>query len=330
MDDNITRIAKAKKAFISTPDVTTTIKNIDRCRRLSKFGAEPSCMMVYGASGVGKTSIIKKYLKANDKDSTTRQDIVPVVYIELPENAKPVDAARELLLYLEDPLALYESDLAILTKRIVDLVPTMKIELIIIDEFQHLVEKSSNRILSRVGDWLKMLINKTKCPVILFGMPYSKEVLDANSQLRSRFSIQFELKPFSYINNHKIYTGFLRRLDEALPFDQLSNLASKPIAKKIYAFSQGNMRSLRNLVFHAAVNAIENDNNCISKNDWKFASNLTSGNKPSTWKNPFAQGVKITDRMLQDHPDGLGWEDYMRNNKGKRKRKPLDESKIMS
>ena len=328
MDDNITRITKAKKAFVSTPDVAAIINNIDRCRRLSKFGAEPSCMMVYGASGVGKTSIIRKYLKANDKDSTARQDIVPVVYIELPENAKPVDAARELLLYLEDPLALYESDLAILTKRIVDLVPTMKIELIIIDEFQHLVEKSSNRILSRVGDWLKMLINKTKCPVILFGMPYSKVVLAANSQLRSRFSIQFELKPFSYINNYGIYAGFLRRLDEALPFDQLSNLASEPIAKKIYAFSQGNMRSLRNLVFHAAVNAIENDNNCISKNDWEFASNLTSGNKLSTWKNPFVQGVKITDRMLQDQPNDLGWEDYMRNNRGKRK--PFDESKIFS
>ena len=52
----------------------------------------------------------------------------------------------------------------------------MKIELIIIDEFQHLVEKSSNRILSRVSDWLKMLINKTKYSIILFGMPYSKVV----------------------------------------------------------------------------------------------------------------------------------------------------------
>ncbi|OLQ81704.1 transposase [Photobacterium proteolyticum] len=274
------KIEKAKKAFITTPDVSRILENIDRCRQLSQIDTEPCCMMVYGATGVGKTSIIRKYLKQNKRESYIEGDVVPVLYIELPENAKPVDVAREILLQLNDPLALYESDTVVLTKRIIDLVPLLKIEIIIIDEFQHLVEKNSNKILARVGDWLKILINKTQCPVVLFGMPYSQVVLAANSQLRSRFSIQFHLRPFSYLEKQGIFLGFLKQLDKALPFDKLSGLDNEPLAKKLYAFSGGNMRSLRNLIFHASVHAIDHERSCIIKEDLLYASELTSGYAP--------------------------------------------------
>lgn len=325
--EQLKRIEQAKKAFITTPDVSLILNNIERCRKLSTFDAEPSCMMVYGSHGVGKTSIIKKYLKANERNSYPDGDTVPVLYIELPENAQPVDVARELLIELNDPLALHESDLIVLTKRLVDLVPLLKIELIILDEFQHLVEKSSNRILSRVGDWVKILINKTRCPVVLFGMPYSQVILAANSQLRSRFSIRFDLRPFSYLNRYNVYRKFLSRLDEALPFERLSGLAEKSTAKKIYAFSEGNMRSLRNLVFQASVDAIEQGHDCINKDDLLAASELTCGDKSSTWRNPFLKGAIVTDAMLQDPPKELGFEDYFQNNR--RGKKSVDVRKFI-
>lgn len=324
------RIELAKTAFITTPAVANILMNIERCRRLSLTDAEPSCMMVYGSTGEGKTSIIRKYVKENSRKSLKEGDIVPVLYIELPENAKPIDAAREILLQLNDPLALYESDVTILTKRIIELVPLLKIELIIVDEFQHLVEKNSNKILARVGDWLKILINKTKCPIILFGMPYSKVVLMANSQLRSRFSIQFHLRPFSYSEGKKhIFLGFLKQLDKSLPFEELTGLEKEPLSKKLFAFSGGNMRSLRNLIFHASVQAIENNRTFISSDDFLYASQLTSGDKLSTWKNPFEKGAEITKDMLEDAPHDIGWEDYHSNN-NPRSKKPLDGSKIFN
>ncbi|HGS5473228.1 TPA: TniB family NTP-binding protein [Vibrio parahaemolyticus] len=192
MDDSRDiRVAKAKKAFVITPSVAKVLRYMDRCRDLSDMDSEPTCMMVYGSHGVGKTAIIKKYLKQNEGDSDTEGDTIPVIHIEMPDNAKPVDAARELLLQMEAPLALYDTDLARLTKRIVELIPLLGVKLIIIDEFQHLVDESSNKILTQVGNWLKGILNKSKCPIVLFGMPYSKLVLQANSQLHSRFSIQF-------------------------------------------------------------------------------------------------------------------------------------------
>jgi predicted AAA+ superfamily ATPase len=325
MDDKNIRISRAKRAFVSTPSVNKILKYMDRCREYSDFETEPTCMMVYGSYGVGKTTIIKKYLKQNEGDSDANGDIVPVLHIELPDNAKPVDAAKELLLKLNDPLALHESDITVLTKRVVELIPLLKIELIIIDEFQHLVEESSNKVLTRVGNWLKMIINKSKCPIVLFGMPYSKVVMQANSQLQSRFSIQFNLRPFNYQDGEGVFKTFLEHLDEALPFDKKCGLAIKKLQKKLFAFSQGNMRSLRNLIFQASIQAIENNHESIKEEDFVFASHLTSGDKPATWKNPFLNDVNITKDMLRDPPMTLGWEDYQRNNKQKGKKGDLSD-----
>ncbi|ROV59116.1 transposase, partial [Vibrio ponticus] len=63
------RISKAKRAFVSTPTVQKILCYMDRCRDLSDLDSEPTCMMVYGASGVGKTTVIKKYLNQNKRDS---------------------------------------------------------------------------------------------------------------------------------------------------------------------------------------------------------------------------------------------------------------------
>ena len=137
------RISKAKRAFVSTPSVTKILGYMDRCRDLSDFESEPTCMMVFGASGVGKTTVIKKYLSQNNRDSKVRGEVVPVLHIELPDNAKPIDAARELLLEMGDPLALYDTDLARLTKKLTDLIPLVGVKLIIIDEFEKLSSLST-------------------------------------------------------------------------------------------------------------------------------------------------------------------------------------------
>lgn len=307
------RISKAKRAFVSTPTVKKILCYMDRCRDLSDLNSEPTCMMVYGASGVGKTTVIKKYLNQNRRDSEAGGDIIPVLHIELPDNAKPVDAARELLVEMGDPLALYETDLARLTKKLIDLIPVVGVRLIIIDEFQHLVEERSNRVLTRVGNWLKMILNKTNCPIVLFGMPYSKVVLQANSQLHGRFSIQFEMRPFSYQGGEGLFKKFLEHLDKALPFAETAGLAEKNLQKKLYAFSQGNMRSLRNLIYEASVEAIDNQHATITEEDFVFASKLTSGDKPISWKNPFDKDIKVTKDMLRSPPKDIGWEDYLRN-----------------
>ncbi|TOM82084.1 transposase, partial [Vibrio parahaemolyticus] len=58
----------------------------------------------------------------------------------------------------------------------------------------------------------------------------------------------------------------------------------------------------------------------ITKDDFLFASQLTSGNKPTFWKNPFIEGVKVTKEMLRSPPRSIGWEDYYQQNNSRKKK----------
>ena len=101
--------------------------------------------------------------------------------------------------------------------------------------------------------------------------------------------------------------------DKALPFEKEAGLARQNLQKKLYAFSQGNMRSLRNLLYQASIEAIDNQHEAITEEDLVFASKLTSGDKPYSWKNPFDADVKVTEGMLRPPPKDIGWEDYWSN-----------------
>jgi archaellum biogenesis ATPase FlaH len=46
-----------------------------------------------------------------------------------------------------------------------------EVELIILDEFQHFDDRQSKNILKIISDWLKNLLNQSKVPIILVGMP---------------------------------------------------------------------------------------------------------------------------------------------------------------
>lgn len=81
------------------------------------------------------------------------------------------------------------------------------------------------------------------------------------------------------------------------------------------------MRSLRNLIYHASVEAIDNNHDTISIKDFVFAAELTSGDKLSTWINPFREDVKITEHMLRPPPRDIGWEDYFKSRKPKSNKK---------
>jgi len=54
-----------------------------------------------------------------------------------------------------------------------------KVELLILDEFQHFQDRDSLKVLKTASDWLKLLMDENGVPIVLAGLPYSHTVLDA-------------------------------------------------------------------------------------------------------------------------------------------------------
>jgi Cdc6-like AAA superfamily ATPase len=302
---------KVKQIFIQNPQITDIIDDISDCREFSDGIHEPDCMIVVGDTGAGKTTIIDKYLAKNPRSETNDGSIIPILSTSLPPNATPITASEQLLSDLGDPLAFSRgNDPVKIAKEMSDLMKLCGVELIIIDEFQHMIDRKNKQILHSAADWLKMLIVRSKIPVVLFGMPYSVLILEANNQLAGRFELQHTLEPFRLNNkeNRILYKTFLAMLDDALPFHESSDLAAPDMMKRIYAFSQGNLRRIRKLINRSSRLALrDNSNKILLKHFAKAAPKVSRA--ACEKQNPFR--VNVNELTIKQPPKDIGWENYL-------------------
>ncbi len=302
---------QVKNIFITDAQIDEILADIDECREDSDRISEPECLIVAGDSGSGKTTIINKYLADNPRMEAVEGSIIPILFTSLPANASPVTASESLLSAMGDPLAFsHGKDPAELMKIVKDLLRECRVELIIIDEFQHMIDRKSKDVLHITADWLKMIIIESKIPVVLFGMPYSTEILRANNQLRGRFESQHHLKPFKVKKKSELtrYKTFLTMLDEWLPFSTKSGLASEDLMKRVYVFSKGNMRLIRRLINKAAKFALLENAPCISLTHFSLAAPRVSRDACESF-NPFE--VDSKQLKIIEPSDNVGWENYL-------------------
>lgn len=134
-----------------------------------------------------------------------------------------------------------------------------EVELVILDEFQHVIDRDLNTILDATADWLKHCINISGKPFILMGMPYCDLILKANAQLERRFPMRVSLEPFGWETEAEQveFKSFLRHLDEKLPFPVRSNLCLDETAFRLYCATNGYVGYLMKLVRGAAHLAID-------------------------------------------------------------------------
>lgn len=300
-----------KKIFIGNPQLNDILNDIKDCREESNGETEPDCMLVVGDTGSGKTTLIDKYLSENPRVESESGSIIPILFTTLPPNATPITASEKLLSDLGDPFAFQQSkDPVELAKKVTLLLHQCQVELIIIDEFQHMIDRKQKAVLHSAADWLKILIVDSKIPVALFGMPYSTLILDANSQLNGRFELQHHLEPFRFKDKKHLvkYKTFLELLDQSLLFPNSSSLTSDDLMHRIYYFSKGNMRRIRKLINRASKYALEDGALRIELHHFEKAAPKVSRNACEHF-NPFTESLSKL-KIIEPDKD-VGWENYL-------------------
>ena len=258
------KIKIIKNIFVASENLQSILDNMKKIRQLSvidNYEHLPVCMLVTGETGVGKTTFIKQYMKNNPRSSQVTEEyegaIIPVLYCELPKAKHPKPVAVELLTELGDPINA-SGDANSLLNQIADLLKKTKVELIIIDEFQHAIETTNKEVLKEIGEYIKRLINKAKVPIVFFGMPWSTPIFDVNAQLKRRVrKSKFKIQNFT-LDTFDEFQMFLQIVQEELPIEFDGSLwADVELAFKLFAASSGNISNLmEGIIMPAAIEAV--------------------------------------------------------------------------
>jgi len=266
------KVAKVEGIYIWSPKLRELITQMDYCREFSKIASEPKSMLIIGIQGAGKTKLIERYMEKFPRTVTSEKTIVPVLSSDVGVPATVKSLASDLLAALGDPAA-DKGTVANQTRRLCMYLKKCETQMIILDEFQHFIDRESQKVLRTISDWLKVLINRTKLPIILFGMPKSEIILDTlgNEQLKRRFSSRESLEPFGWgedEDQQEEMKQFLAKLDEALSslLPRRSHLADTDTAHLIHVATNGIIEKIMKLIRGAAASALRSDAEYIDLN----------------------------------------------------------------
>lgn len=246
------RIKLVENLYIYYPRLNRLITKIERCHRFSKVSAEAECMLILGETGTGKTTLFRRYEQRFPRFETKTGTTVPVLSASIPVPATIKSLVTRLLIRLGDPMAERGTTVS-QTHRLQLLLGYCGSEILILDEFQHFIDRDSKKILQTASDWLKDVINETNIPVVLIGLPHSSDILTANPQLKRRFSTKERLAPFEWddTKGRREFRKFLRILDNQLPLAECSNLADEELAFRFYCATGGLISRVMKIVRYA-------------------------------------------------------------------------------
>lgn len=245
--------------FIEHPRLKKLLRQVEHCHEYSKIDEDldPEGMLITGLAGVGKSKFIERYAEKFPRRDEQSRTIVPVLVVTIPQSANVKSLVGELLESLGDPFP-DNGSAASQTRRLRKLIKECGVELLIADEFQHFIDKDSDKVLHDVSDWLKVLMDKTRRPIILIGMPNSAKILEANEQLKRRFTLRESLEPFGWKTDKQQdrFRELLSHIDDKLPFNERSNLADPVMAYRIYYATKGVIGYVMKLIRGAAIKGL--------------------------------------------------------------------------
>ncbi|MEH7747329.1 TniB family NTP-binding protein [Neobacillus drentensis] len=285
------KIYKIKTLHVNHPRFKNAFKLIEQCHRSLEHTSDPQCMLVTGPSGAGKTTLFKSYVKTYDKvmyESTRTKKTL--LWGEVPSPVRIATFLEMMLEMLGDPFPT-RGTIGNKNHRLVKLIKDCKVELIMLDEFQHFVSRERYKINYEVADCFKSLINRTQVPVVLFGLEEAEEVIESNPQLLRRFSYRCPMAPFSYNTPQGVneFRTLLGQIDKNLPFKEHSNLADADIADRIMYATNGVMNSVMKIIRDAALRAVKDNRERIEKVDLAIVYNLHASIMKGKNDNPFTK-----------------------------------------
>lgn len=206
-------------------------------------------MLITGLTGGGKSTIAKGYAGDYPRYDEDERTVIPVLYVELPSQPTSKVIAEAFLNAMGDPYA-ERGGAEQKLQRIRFLLSACSVELVIVDEFQHITDNLDARNRDIAADTLKNLMNNSCVPFVFLGGPSCRVYFVKNQQLNRRCTPKISLRPFGLVTQEdgEVFQSMLKSLEERLPFEKESALMDLDLIEPLWFASFGLIGHLTQLV----------------------------------------------------------------------------------
>lgn len=232
-------------------------RRLEQCFDYASGTQEPICFALVGESRTGKSRVLDEARFKHPKVRDAEGLMVPILHVKTPSKPTVKGLAELMLDAMGDPKFDKGTEIA-KTRRLVKLMREARTRMVMIDEFQHFVDKGSLTVMHHVADWLKTLVDDCKVALVVVGLPTCRAVLEQNEQLAGRFLSPFEMPRFDWKDESQRdeFVAILQSLQDSLrhTFD-MPDLTSPEMTFRCYCASGGLIgyiaKFLRQMVWNA-------------------------------------------------------------------------------
>lgn len=272
-----------------------------RLRARQKSDRGTTGLLMVGPTQTGKSTILHSYRRRLNTPEALEAGRIPVLMVTLTANQTRKGMAQDILKTIEkfgyQTLWTKGTETELLG-RVQKNIEHHQVELLILDEFQHLVHSEDLKVAATVSDTIKSLLTESVVPVVMSGIEGAWEPLRANVQLAQRCAAPIVLSPLSVANaeDESLFVSFLltylRQFEErGLIEDALGVLSKENVPECIFEASDGVLGRACNLLKDALFVATVRGSRAIIVEDLSEAAERFRGMFEETFVNPFVHGL---------------------------------------
>lgn len=271
------------RIIIPHAEFQSAIDYIENAIQLGNNAGIFAGVRITAPSGSGK-SLLLQHISESLKRGHNSESHIPVIAASLKEGPTVSQIQNELLRNFNYGLSTSKgANNNEVNTILVTAIEQHDVQLIALDEFQHIFQYTSEKYASTVIDWLKRLMNMTRVPVALSGTELMERLATVDPQLTTRIPTVLRLSPFKLSRD---WLGFLLALSNESKDIDIS-IIHKQLPKETFAATEGSPRLLKSLLVQAIVLLVDQGVTVLTPSVLKESFRLQHG-PTSDGENPFA------------------------------------------
>ena len=259
--------------LVKHPTLIHAHNKLKECYEVAGYSNQPMNLAIVGRERSGKSTIIETFVSKYPRVRELSGMKVPILSFELPAKPTVISLVECMLEKIGDP-AYTTGTKGNKIARIKKLIKSAQVRMIVIDEFQHLIDKGTLKIAYEAADWLKGIVNECNVSLVVSGLPNAISVFNRNKQFRGRFNAPIELPIYDWRNadDRQEFASILRSFHTELSKHyECPKFNSQEVAFMFYIATGGRIGYIWKILRQLELNKLNENNGVITLDDVQTA-----------------------------------------------------------